>query len=76
MGEGFNDARLDSLFLTLPVSWKGILNQYAGRLHRLHDTKTEVRIYDYTYSEIPMLEKMYKRRIGGYKTIGYEIKGL
>ncbi len=73
LGEGFDDARLDTLFLTLPVSWKGILNQYAGRLHRLHNTKTEVRIYDYADLEVPMLNKMYRRRLSGYKAIGYEI---
>jgi len=73
LGEGFDDARLDTLFLTLPVSWKGILNQYAGRLHRLHDLKTEVIIYDYADLEVPMLDKMYRRRLGGYNAIGYEI---
>jgi superfamily II DNA or RNA helicase len=46
IGEGFDEARLDTLFLTLPVSWRGTIAQYAGRLHRLHDRKREVRIYD------------------------------
>ena len=46
MGEGFDDQRLDTLFLTLPVSWRGTVAQYAGRLHRLYDGKREVRIYD------------------------------
>ena len=74
LGEGFDDARLDTLFLALPISWRGILSQYAGRLHRLHDTKKEVQIYDYVDLEVPVLAKMYKRRLAGYKAIGYEIK--
>jgi superfamily II DNA or RNA helicase len=73
LGEGFDDSRLDTLFLTLPVSWKGTLSQYAGRLHRLHDMKTEVIIYDYADMNVSMLVKMYRRRISGYKAIGYEI---
>ena len=55
VGEGFDDARLDTLFLTLPVSWRGTVAQYAGRLHRLHDAKREVRIYDYADVNVPML---------------------
>ena len=74
LGEGFDDPGLDTLFLTLPVSWKGTVAQYAGRLHRLHDTKTEVIIYDYADLNVPMLAKMYGRRVSGYKAIGYEIK--
>jgi superfamily II DNA or RNA helicase len=73
LGEGFDEARLDSLFLTLPISWKGLLNQYAGRLHRLHELKKEVIIYDYVDLGVPMLAKMFKKRIQGYKAIGYEI---
>jgi len=73
LGEGFDDSRLDTLFLTLPVSWKGTVAQYAGRLHRLHDMKTEVIIYDYADLNVPMLVKMYGRRVSGYKAIGYEI---
>jgi len=73
LGEGFDDACLDTLFLTLPVSWRGVLAQYAGRLHRLHDMKKEVVIFDYADLEVPMLAKMYKRRLAGYKAIGYEI---
>ncbi|MBL0700082.1 MAG: DEAD/DEAH box helicase [Desulfosarcina sp.] len=73
LGEGFDDPGLDTLFLTLPVSWKGTVAQYAGRLHRLHDTKTEVIIYDYADLNVPMLAKMYGRRVSGYKAIGYEI---
>ncbi len=74
LGEGFDDARLDTLFLTMPVSWKGVLAQYAGRLHRLHDMKKEVIIYDYVDQGIPMLERMHKRRVTGYKSIGYECR--
>ncbi len=73
LGEGFDDARLDTLFLTLPVSWKGTLSQYAGRLHRLHHNKKEVQIYDYADLDIPVTERMFKRRCVGYKAIGYEI---
>jgi superfamily II DNA or RNA helicase len=73
LGEGFDEARLDTLFLALPVSWKGIIVQYSGRLHRLHDMKKEVVIYDYADLEIPMLAKMYKRRLRGYRAIGYEV---
>ncbi|MBW1703064.1 MAG: DEAD/DEAH box helicase [Deltaproteobacteria bacterium] len=73
LGEGFDDPRLDTLFLALPVSWRGIVAQYAGRLHRLYDMKKEVVIYDYADLEVPMLTKMYKRRLAGYKNIGYKI---
>lgn len=76
LGEGFDEKRLDTLFLTLPISWKGTLNQYAGRLHRIHDMKKEVIIYDYADLEIPMLAKMYKRRLKGYRSIGYEIMNV
>jgi superfamily II DNA or RNA helicase len=71
IGEGFDDARLDTLFLALPVSWKGTLVQYSGRLHRLHPGKTEVRIYDYVDREVPMLLRMFERRLRGYRAIGY-----
>jgi superfamily II DNA or RNA helicase len=54
IGEGFDDARLDTLFLTMPVSWKGTLIQYTGRIHRLHPAKREVRIYDYVDSQVPV----------------------
>jgi superfamily II DNA or RNA helicase len=71
IGEGFDDARLDTLFLALPVSWKGTLVQYAGRLHRLHPGKIELRIYDYVDKAVPVLFKMYKKRLRGYRAIGY-----
>ncbi len=73
LGEGFDDARLDTLFLVMPVSWKGTLAQYVGRLHRLHHAKTEVRIYDYVDSNVPMLNKMSEKRKIGYKSLGYAI---
>jgi len=71
IGEGFDDPRLDTLFLTLPISWKGTLMQYTGRLHRLHPGKQEVRIYDYVDSQVPMLQRMYERRLSGYRSLGY-----
>jgi len=71
IGEGFDDARLDTLFLALPVSWKGTLVQYTGRLHRLHPDKTEVRIYDYVDADVPVLARMFSRRLRGYRAIGY-----
>lgn len=73
VGEGFDDARLDSLFLTLPVSWRGTVAQYAGRLHRLHDAKREVRVYDYADVDVPMLARMFDRRCRGYEAIGYTV---
>lgn len=73
IGEGFDDARLDTLFLALPVSWKGTLQQYVGRLHRAHENKRVVQVYDYIDSAVPMLARMYERRLRGYSAIGYEI---
>ena len=73
VGEGFDDPRLDTLFLTLPVSWRGTIAQYAGRLHRLWDGKRVVRIYDYADLNIPMLARMFDRRCRGYESIGYTI---
>jgi superfamily II DNA or RNA helicase len=70
IGEGFDDARLDTLFLALPISWKGTLVQYAGRLHRLHPSKREVRIFDYVDRDVPMLLRMFERRLRGYRAIG------
>lgn len=73
IGEGFDDSRLDTLFLTMPISWQGTLAQYVGRLHRLHDSKREVRVYDYIDSHAVMLEKMYRKRLKGYAGIGYSV---
>jgi len=74
IGEGFDDARLDTLFLAMPISWKGTLQQYVGRLHRLHDNKQFVQVYDYVDNRVPMLARMYARRLRGYGAIGYVIE--
>jgi superfamily II DNA or RNA helicase len=74
IGEGFDDARLDTLFLAMPISWKGTLQQYVGRLHRLHDSKRVVQVYDYVDNYVPMLARMYQRRVKGYGAIGYMIE--
>lgn len=71
IGEGFDDARLDTLFLSMPVSWKGTLVQYAGRLHRNHWGKREVRIVDYVDRQVPMLARMFDKRMKGYREMGY-----
>ena len=73
IGEGFDDSRLDTLFLTLPVSWRGTVAQYVGRLHRLHEGKTEVRVYDYADLNVPMLARMFDRRCAGYEAVGYTV---
>jgi len=73
IGEGFDDARLDTLFLTLPVSWHGTIAQYAGRLHRLHAGKREVRVIDYADLNVPMLARMFDRRCRAYEAVGYQI---
>jgi len=73
LGEGFDDPRLDTLFLTLPISWKGTIAQYAGRLHRVHDMKKKVIIYDYADLDVPMLCRMHEKRLSGYRAIGYDI---
>jgi len=74
IGEGFDDARLDTLFLVMPISWRGTLQQYAGRLHRLHENKRVVRIYDFVDIHVPVLMRMYRKRIKAYETIGYSIQ--
>jgi superfamily II DNA or RNA helicase len=71
VGEGFDDARLDTLFLAMPVSWKGTLIQYTGRLHRQHPAKNDVRIYDYVDRDVPMLVRMFEKRLPTYRAIGY-----
>jgi superfamily II DNA or RNA helicase len=73
LGEGFDDPRLDTLFLAMPISWRGTLAQYAGRLHRLHGEKREVIIYDYVDRRVPMLARMAAKRRAGYGSLGYEI---
>ena len=74
IGEGFDAPTLDTLLLTMPVSWKGTLAQYAGRLHRSYEGKREVRIYDYVDAQVPILERMYHKRLRGYAELGYEVK--
>jgi superfamily II DNA or RNA helicase len=74
IGEGFDDARLDTLFLAMPISWRGTLQQYVGRLHRQHDNKQVVQVYDYVDIHIPTLMRMYKKRLKGYDAIGYLVQ--
>src|SRR6266545_3121445 len=75
IGEGFDDSRLDTLFLTTPISWRGTLQQYVGRLHRIHDGKKIVQVYDYADTQVPMLARMFEKRLKGYRAIGYELEG-
>lgn len=72
VGEGFDYPRLDTLFLALPISWKGLLTQYAGRLHREYEGKKDVRIYDYIDIHEPICDSMYRKRLKGYAAIGYK----
>jgi superfamily II DNA or RNA helicase len=74
IGEGFDDARLDTLFLVMPISWRGTLEQYVGRLHRTYENKKVVQVYDYLDTNVPMLVRMYQKRLKGYKAIGYVIE--
>ena len=73
VGEGFDYPRLDTLFLALPISWKGLVAQYAGRLHRENEGKKDVRIYDYIDIHEPVCENMYRKRLKGYSAIGYRV---
>lgn len=73
IGEGFDYPRLDTLFLALPISWKGNIAQYAGRLHRDYDGKNEVRIYDYVDIRVPLCDSMYRKRLKGYASVGYGV---
>lgn len=73
VGEGFDLPRLDTLMLTLPISWKGLIAQYTGRLHRNYPDKTETRIYDYIDLRVPICDSMYRKRLHGYKAVGYSI---
>ena len=74
LGEGFDDPRFDTLFLLMPISWKGTLAQYVGRLHRDHDSKREVIVYDYVDSSVPVLARMAAKRATGYRALGYVIE--
>ena len=74
IGEGFDDARLDTLFLAMPVAWRGTLAQYVGRLHREHPSKREALVYDYVDEAVPALQRMMKKRIQGYRSLGYSVE--
>ena len=74
IGEGFDDARLDTLFLTMPIAWKGTLAQYVGRLHRQHDGKRDVLVVDYVDNTVPVLARMAAKRRVGYRALGYVIE--
>ena len=74
IGEGFDVSRLDTLFLTMPIAWQGTIAQYVGRLHRLHGSKHEVRVYDYVDVHVATLDRMYAKRIKGYSNVGYKVK--
>ncbi len=74
IGEGFDDARLDTLFLTMPIAWKGTLAQYVGRLHRQHDGKRDVLVVDYVDNTVPVLDRMAAKRRAGYRALGYVIE--
>ena len=73
LGKGFDDPRLDTLLLTIPIAWKGTVVQYAGRLHRSHAAKRDIRIYDYVDADVPVLRRMYGKRLRAYKDTAYVI---
>ena len=73
VGEGFDHPPLDLLVLAMPISWKGTLQQYAGRLHREHAAKTDVRIIDFVDAGHPALLRMWDKRQKGYRAMGYRI---
>src|ERR1700691_1010658 len=74
IGDGFDDSRLDTRFLKMPISWRGTLPQYVGRLHRIHEGKKVVRMFDYVDAQVPMFGRMYEKRLKGYRAIGYEVE--
>lgn len=71
VGEGFDDPRLDTLLLAMPVAWKGTVVQYAGRVQRPHPGKHEARVYDYVDVELPVLRRMFAKRLKTYQALGY-----
>ena len=73
VGEGFDHAPLDTLILTLPISWTGTLQQYTGRLHRDHANKSDILIYDYVELDHPQLYRMWEKRQRGYRAMGYQV---
>jgi superfamily II DNA or RNA helicase len=72
-GEGFDLPCLDTLFLVFPFSWKGTLIQYTGRLNRIHYGKKEIRVYDYVDEKVPVLSRMYGKRLKGYRSLGFVV---
>ena len=74
IGEGFDEPRLDTLFLCMPIAWKGTLAQYAGRLHRNYEGKQDVQVWDYVDLNVPVLERMYHKRLKGYSELGYRVQ--
>lgn len=73
IGEGFDYPYLDTMFLTMPIAWKGTLQKYIGRLHRLHDLKNSVTVYDYVDHREPVLNKMFEKRKKTYRSLGYVV---
>ena len=73
IGEGFDDARFDTFFLAMPISWRGTLQQYVGRLHRLHANKREVQVYDYLDGAVSMFSAMFTKWLKGYEAVGYSV---
>lgn len=74
VGEGFDHPVLDTLVLAMPISWKGTLQQYVGRLHREHAAKSGVHVFDYVDGDHPALLRMWERRQRGYRAMGYCIR--
>ena len=75
IGEGFDEKKLDTLFLVSPFRWNGTLEQYVGRLHRQNEGKEVVEVHDYIDINVKMFENMYHERLRGYKKLGYSICG-
>jgi len=73
IGEGFDDPRLDTLLLAMPIAWRGTVIQYAGRLHRVHPGKRDVLIYDYVDAELSVLRRMFTKRLRTYRSLRYEL---
>jgi hypothetical protein len=74
IGEGFDEPKLDTLFLAMPIAWKGRVTQYVGRIQRIAKNKKEILIYDYADINIPILDRMYQKRLKTYKKLGYSLK--
>ena len=74
VGEGFDEPRLDTLLLAMPIAWRGTVVQYAGRLHRAFPGKRDALIYDYVDAELPVLRRMFAKRLKAYRSLGYEVE--